>query len=42
LIGQFGYEPAFDVISAIIAVLALAFAARVHIATAAVGGSERP
>jgi MFS transporter, DHA1 family, multidrug resistance protein len=41
LIGQIGYEPAFDVIAAIIAVIALAFATRVHIATAAVGGSER-
>jgi DHA1 family multidrug resistance protein-like MFS transporter len=41
LIGQIGYEPAFDVIAAIIVVIALAFATRVHIATAAVGGSER-
>lgn len=37
LIGQIGYEPAFDVIAAIIAVIALVFATRVHIATAAVG-----
>jgi len=41
LIGQIGYEPAFDVIAAIIAVVAVAFAARIRIATAPVGGPER-
>jgi DHA1 family multidrug resistance protein-like MFS transporter len=34
LIGQIGYEPAFDVIAVIIATIATAFAARVRIATA--------
>jgi MFS transporter, DHA1 family, multidrug resistance protein len=42
LIGQIGYAPAFDVIAAIIAVVALAFAARVRVTAAAVGGPERP
>jgi len=41
LIGQIGYEPAFDVIAAITAAVAVAFAARIRIATAPVGGSER-
>jgi DHA1 family multidrug resistance protein-like MFS transporter len=41
LIGQIGYEPAFDVIAAIIAVVAVTFAARIGIATAPVGGPER-
>ena len=41
LIGRIGYEPAFDVIAAIIAVVAVAFAARIRIATAPVGGPER-
>ena len=41
LIGQIGYEPAFDVIAAIIAAVAVAFAARIRIATAPVGGPER-
>jgi DHA1 family multidrug resistance protein-like MFS transporter len=42
LIGQIGYAPGFEVIAAIIAVVALVFAARVRVATAAVGGPERP
>lgn len=33
LIGQIGYEPAFDVIAAIIAAVAVVFAARIRIAT---------
>ena len=37
LIGQIGYEPAFDVIAAIIAAFAVAFAARVRLATAPIG-----
>ena len=41
LIGQIGYEPAFDVIAAIIAVVAAAFALRIRIAPAPVGGPER-
>jgi DHA1 family multidrug resistance protein-like MFS transporter len=41
LIGQIGYEPAFDVIAAITAAVAVAFAARIRIATAPVGGPER-
>jgi DHA1 family multidrug resistance protein-like MFS transporter len=41
LIGQIGYEPAFDVIAAIIAVIAVAFAVRVRVGTAAVDSSER-
>jgi MFS family permease len=41
LIGQIGYEPAFDVIAAIIAAVAVVFAARIRIATAPVGGAER-
>jgi MFS transporter, DHA1 family, multidrug resistance protein len=42
LIGQIGYEPAFDVIAAIIAAVALAFAAGVRLAAAPAEGSERP
>jgi MFS family permease len=42
LIGQIGYEPAFDVIAAIIAAVAAVFAARVRIAPAPAGGPERP
>jgi DHA1 family multidrug resistance protein-like MFS transporter len=38
LIGQVGYEPAFDVIAAIIATVAVAFAIRVRIAPAAPEG----
>ena len=41
LIGRIGYEPAFDVIAAIIAVVAVAFAARIRIETAPVRGPER-
>jgi DHA1 family multidrug resistance protein-like MFS transporter len=41
LIGQIGYEPAFDVIAAVIAAVAMAFAARLRIATAPVGGPGR-
>jgi DHA1 family multidrug resistance protein-like MFS transporter len=41
LIGQIGYEPAFDVIAAIIAAVAVAFAARIRIAPAPVGGPGR-
>ena len=41
LIGQIGYEPAFDVTAAIIAIVAATFAARIRIAPAAVGGPER-
>jgi MFS family permease len=41
LIGQIGYEPAFDVLAAIIAAVAVAFAARIRIATVPVGGPER-
>jgi hypothetical protein len=41
LIGQIGYEPAFDVIAAIIAAIAVAFAARIRIAPAPVGDPER-
>jgi len=40
LIGQIGYEPAFDVIAAIIAAIALVFAVRVRLAAAPAGGSE--
>jgi len=40
LIGQIGYEPAFDVIAAIIAAVAAVFASWVRIATAPVGGPE--
>jgi hypothetical protein len=42
LIGQIGYEPAFDVIAAIIAAIALVFAVRVRLAAAPAAGSERP
>ncbi|MDE2166305.1 MAG: MFS transporter [Alphaproteobacteria bacterium] len=42
LIGQFGYEPAFDVIAAIIAAVAVVFAMRIRIATAQTGSSEQP
>lgn len=43
LIGQIDYAPGFDVIAAIIAVVALVFGTRVQVATAEVdGGSERP
>jgi MFS family permease len=42
LIGQIGYEPAFDVIAVIIAAVALVFAARVRLAVAPAEGSERP
>jgi hypothetical protein len=42
LIGQIGYEPAFDVIAAIVAVIALAFATRFRVDAAAVVGPERP
>ena len=42
LIERIGYEPAFDVIAAIIAAVALAFAARVRVATAPVAGPKRP
>jgi hypothetical protein len=41
LIGQLGYQPAFDVIAVIIAVVAAAFAARIRIAMAPVGGPGR-
>ena len=41
LIGQIDYQPAFDVISAIIAAVAVAFAVRIRIAPVPVGGSER-
>ena len=41
LIGQIGYQPAFDVIAAITAAVAVAFAVRIRIAPAPVGGSER-
>ena len=41
LIGQIGYEPALDVIAAITAAVAVAFAVRIRIAPAPVGGSER-
>jgi MFS family permease len=41
LIGRFGYTPAFDVIAAIIAVIALGFAARVRVATTAADDPER-
>src|SRR5215469_4507494 len=41
LIGQIGYEGAFDVIAAIIAMVAAAFAARIRIAPAPVGGSDQ-
>jgi MFS transporter, DHA1 family, multidrug resistance protein len=41
LIGQIGYEPAFDVIAAIIAAVAVAFAVRIRIAPVPVGGPER-
>jgi hypothetical protein len=40
LIGQIGYEPAFDVIAAIIAAVAAVFATRIRIATAPVGGPQ--
>lgn len=42
VIGQLGYEPAFDGIAAIIAAVALAFAARVRVAPASAVNSERP
>jgi MFS family permease len=38
LIGQIGYEPAFEVIAAVIAVVAAAFAARIRIVMAPVDG----
>ena len=41
LIGQIGYEPAFDLIAAIIAAVAVAFAVRIRNAPVPVGGSER-
>lgn len=41
LIGQIGYEPAFDVIAAIIAAIALVFAVRVRLAAAPAADSER-
>jgi MFS family permease len=41
LIGQIGYEPALDVIAAIIAAVAAAFAAGIRIAAVPVGGPER-
>ena len=40
LIGQIGYAPAFDVIAAIIAAVALTFAVRVRLAEAPVGSPE--
>ena len=40
LIGQIGYAPAFDVIAAIIAAVALTFAVRVRLAAAPVGSPE--
>jgi len=41
LIGQIGYEPAFDVIAAIIAAVAVAFAVRIRIAPVPVDGRKR-
>jgi hypothetical protein len=41
VIGQIGYEPAFDLIAAIIAAVAVAFAVRIRNAPVPVGGSER-
>jgi MFS transporter, DHA1 family, multidrug resistance protein len=41
LIGQIGYEPAFDVIAVIIAAVAVAFAVRIRIEPAPVGGPGR-
>jgi MFS family permease len=41
LVGQIGYKPAFDVIAAIIAVVAVVFAAWVRVARAGIAGSER-
>jgi len=41
LIGQIGYEPAFDAIAAIMAVVAATFAARIRIAPVPVGGSDQ-
>jgi hypothetical protein len=41
LIGQIGYEPAFDLIATIIAAVAVAFAVRIRNAPVPVGGSER-
>lgn len=41
LIGHIGYEPAFDVIAATTAVVAVVFAMRVRIATVPTGGSKR-
>ena len=40
-IGQIGYQPAFDVIAAIIAAVAVAFAVRIRISRVPVGGPER-
>ena len=42
LIGQIGYEPAFDVIAATIAVITLAFAICFGVDAAAIVGPERP
>jgi len=41
LLGQVGYQPAFDVIAVIIVAVAAAFAARIRIAPVPIGGSER-
>jgi MFS family permease len=41
LIGQIGYQPAFDVIAVIIVAVAAVFAARIRIAPVLVGGSEQ-
>ena len=41
LIGRIGYEPALDVIAAIIAAVAVAFAVRIRISRVPVGGPER-
>jgi len=41
LIGQIGYQPAFDVIAAIIVAVAVAFAARIRIAPVPAGGPGR-
>jgi len=40
-IGQIDYEPAFDVIAAIIAAVAVAFAVRIRIAPVPVDGRKR-
>jgi MFS family permease len=41
LIGQIGYEPAFDVVAVIIVAIAAVFAARIRIAPVPIGGPER-